>query len=98
MWTPSHGQVRVGDQLEPINNSSVLIQGVAWKPYREQWTIGTSSGRGTGKSVPASRHDDEDDIHIYIYVHTVVVIYKAFYLDVTQGHMNGAPHETQTYS
>ena len=26
-----------------------------------------------------------------------VVIYSAFFLDVAQGHMNGAPNETQTH-
>ena len=29
---------------------------------------------------------------IYIYI----VIHKAFWLDVEQGHINGAPNETQT--
>ena len=49
-----------GDQLEPIYNRSVLIQDVAWKTCREQWTVGTSGERGSGKSVLAARHDDDD--------------------------------------
>ena len=29
---------------------------------REGWTIETSGERGPGKSVPAARHDDDDNI------------------------------------
>ena len=49
----------LGDQLEPVYNSSVLVQDVAWKTYREQWTIETSDKWGPGKSVLKARHDDE---------------------------------------
>ena len=34
------------DQLEPIYNSSVLIQDVARKTCRERWTVETRSERG----------------------------------------------------
>ena len=44
----------LGDQLEPIYNSSVLIEDAVWKTCRERWTIGTSGGRGSRKSVPSS--------------------------------------------
>ena len=50
------------DQLEPIYNSSVLIQDVAWKTCRERWTIGTRGRWGSGKPVLAACHDDDDDI------------------------------------
>ena len=52
---------RQDDQLEPIHNSSVPIQDVALKTYRERWTIETGGGRGSGRLVPAVRHDDDDD-------------------------------------
>ena len=57
LWTPSHGPARVG---WPATNylQSVLIQDVAWKTYREQWTIGKSGGRGSRKSVQAACHND----------------------------------------
>ena len=51
----------LGHQLEPICNSSVLIQDVAWKTCRKQWTIETSGEREKGKSVQAAWHDDDDD-------------------------------------
>ena len=59
---------RLDNQLEPIDGSSVLMQDVAWKTCREQWTIETGDERGSGKSVLAARHDDDDDIYIYIYI------------------------------
>ena len=50
---------RQDDQLEPIYSRSLLIQDVALKNYQERWTIETSDGRGSGKSVLAVRHDDD---------------------------------------
>ena len=57
---------RQDNQLEPICNSSALIQDVALKTYRERWTIEKSGKRGPGRSVVAVRHDDDDDIDISI--------------------------------
>ena len=42
------------NQLEPIYNSSVLIQDVAWKTSWEQWMIETGGERGSGGSVLAA--------------------------------------------
>ena len=52
---------RQDDQLEPIHNSSVLIQGVALTTIRERWTIETGGERGSKRSVLAAWHDDDDD-------------------------------------
>ena len=51
---------RQDDQLERTYNSSVPIQNVALRTYRERWTIERSGGRGSGRSVLAARHDDYD--------------------------------------
>ena len=39
---------RLDDQLEPINNSSVLIKDIAWKISRERWMIKMGGERGSG--------------------------------------------------
>ena len=39
----------------------MLIQDVALKTYRKQWTIGSGGERGSGISVLIARHDDDDD-------------------------------------
>ena len=62
-WTPSHGRANVCDQLEPMYNSSVLIQDIALKTFRERWTIETNGKRGSGKSVVAARDDDNGDVY-----------------------------------
>ena len=50
---------RQDDQLEPIYNSSVLIQDVAWKTFQERWTIETGGERGSERSVLPAQHDDK---------------------------------------
>ena len=52
---------RLDNQLEPTYNSSVPIQDVAWKTFRERWTVETGGERGSGRSVLAARHNDDDD-------------------------------------
>ena len=42
-------------------SSYVRIQDVALKTCLRQWTIGRSSERGSGISVPVARHDDDDE-------------------------------------
>ena len=56
---------RQDDQLEAIYNNYVPIQDIALKTSRKQWTIETGGERGSGRSVLAARHDDDDDIYIY---------------------------------
>ena len=57
--TPSIGRAMQDDLLEPIYNSSVLIQDIALKTSWEQWTIETGSKRGSGRSLLTSWHDDD---------------------------------------
>ena len=51
------------NQLEPTYSSSVRIRDVALKTCQKRWTIGRSGERGSGISVLASRHNDDDDIY-----------------------------------
>ena len=53
------------DKLEPIYNSSLLIQDVVWKTSRERWTIETGGERGPGRSVLAAWHGDDDNDDMY---------------------------------
>ena len=59
---PFHAnEQRLGDQVDPNYNSSVLIRDVAWENCRERWTIETSGETGSGNSWQMARHDDYDD-------------------------------------
>ena len=67
------------DQLEHTFSSYVGIRDVALKTCQRRWTIGRSGERGSGISVLAARHDDDDTAHIqrlwhkkvYQYVHSL---------------------------
>ena len=48
------------DQLEHTYSSYVRIRDVALKSCQRRWTIGRSGERGSGISVLAARHDDDD--------------------------------------
>ena len=69
---------RQDDQLEPIFNSSVPIQNIALKTSQDRWTMETGGERGSGRSVFAVRHyDDDDDIYMnmHTYIHVCVCIF-----------------------
>ena len=53
---------RQDDQLEPIYYSSVPIQDVALKTYRERWMIEMGGRRGSGRSMLVARHVDDDEL------------------------------------
>ena len=66
-YGPLHTDAQVlYDLLEPIYNSSVRTQDIAWKTRRKRWMTETDDEKELGKSVPAAGHDDDDDIYIYI--------------------------------
>ena len=54
------------DQLEHTFSSYVRIRDVALKTYQRRRTIGRSGERGSGISVPAARHDDDDKLLNYL--------------------------------
>ena len=57
---PIMAKQKQDDQLEHTCSSYVRIRDVALKTCQRQWTIWKSSERGSGISVLAARHDDED--------------------------------------
>ena len=59
-WTPTYGEQKQDDQLEHTYSSYVRMRDVAQKTCQRRWTIGKSGERGSGISVLAARHDDDD--------------------------------------
>ena len=55
------------DQHELTYSNYVTTQDVTLKTCRRQWMIGRSGERGSGVSVLAARHDDDDDDILDIY-------------------------------
>ena len=58
---PHMAKQKQDDQLELTYNSYVRTQDVTLKTCQMRWIIGRSSERGSGISVLAARHDDEDN-------------------------------------
>ena len=56
-WIPTYGRVKV----EHTYSSSVRIRDVTLKTCRRWWTIGRRGERGSGISVLAAWHDNDDD-------------------------------------
>ena len=78
---PLHmSEQRQDDQLEPIYNSSVLIQDVAWKSSRERWTTETGDERWSGRSVLAMQHKIRNFAFYFYFVLKIILLkYKCFY-------------------
>ena len=57
---PHMAEQKQDDDLEHKYSSYVRIRDVSLKTCRRRWTIGRSGKRGSGISVLAARHDDDD--------------------------------------
>ena len=58
---PHMAEQKQDDQLEHTYSSCVKIRDVSHKTCQRWWTIGKSGERGSGISVLAARHDDDDE-------------------------------------
>ena len=58
---PHMAEQKQDDQLEHTYSSYVRIRDVAMKTCQRRWTIGRMGERGSGISMLAARHDDDDD-------------------------------------
>ena len=81
LWTPQMAGKKQDDQLEHTYSSSVIIRDVALKTYQRRWTMGRSGERGSGISMLAAWHDDDEYVLLFL-------------VRIDQGvmAMNGIPH------
>ena len=78
-YGPPHMVVqKQDDQLEFTYSNYVRTQDVTLKTCRRRWMIGRSGERGSGISVLAARHDDDDD-DLSIYDCSNLSIYLSIY-------------------
>ena len=61
LCTPHMAGQKQDDQLKHTYSSYVRIWDVALKTCQRRWTIGRSGERGSGISVLAAQHDDDND-------------------------------------
>ena len=67
LWTSHMAGQKQDDQLEHTSSGYVRIRDVALKTCQRRWTIGRSGERGSGISVLAVRHDDDDDWMVLVF-------------------------------
>ena len=60
LWTPTYGRSKAGRPARTY--SYVRIRDIALKTCKRRWMIGRSGERGSGISVLAARHHDDDDL------------------------------------
>ena len=58
---PHMAEQKQDDQHKHTYSSYVRIQDVSLKTCRRRWTIGRSGERGSGLSMLAAQHDDDND-------------------------------------
>ena len=58
---PHMAEQKQDDQLEHTYSSYVRIRDVALKTCQRRWTIGRNGERGSGISMLAARHDDDEE-------------------------------------
>ena len=66
-WTPTYGQAKAGRPARTYILSYVRTQDVTLKTCQRRWMIGRSGERGSGISVLAARHDDDDGFLYLVY-------------------------------
>ena len=70
---PHMAEQKQDDQLEHTYSSYVRIRDVTLKTCRRRWTTGRSGERGSGISVLAVRHDDDDLSITVIFIYAIII-------------------------
>ena len=60
LWTPHMANQKQDGQLEHTYSSYVMIRDITLKTCQRRWMIGRRGERGSGISVLAARHDDDE--------------------------------------
>ena len=82
LWTLSHGQARAGRPARTYIQQLCEDTGCSREEIQKWWTIGRSGERGSGISVLAARHDDEDDDE-FCPIIVVTLVYNFHTLNIT---------------
>ena len=64
------------DQLEHTYSSYMRIRDVTLKTSQKRWMIGRSGEWGSGISVLAARHDDDNDIYDAWIIYSFIYLFK----------------------
>ena len=67
LWTPSHGRAKTGRPARTYIQQLCADTGCS---YWKQWTIETGGERGSGRSMLAEWHNDDDDLKPFNWMQT----------------------------
>ena len=76
LWTPTYGQAKAGRSALTYIQQLCEDTGCSPEDTQKRWMIGRSGERGSGISVLAARHHDDDDTGITITTQNNLVIVK----------------------
>ena len=85
LWSPAYGQAKAGQPARTYIQQLCEDMGCNPEDLQKQWMIGRSGERGSGISVLAAQHDDDDDLCLYRVscfsnMYTYIYIYKPAHL------------------
>ena len=75
-WTSSHERAKVGRPARTYQQQLCADTRCSLEPCRERWIIGTNDERGSGKSVLAARHDDDDYSVLEISINSAILLFN----------------------
>ena len=76
---PHMAKQKQDDQLQHKYSSYVRIRDIALKTCQKRWMIGRSGERGSGISVLAARHDDDDEMVQSLIAASIAILLRWFY-------------------
>ena len=79
LWTPTYGRAKAGRPARTCIQQ--LCENVALKTYQRRWTIGRSGERGSGISVLAARHDDDNILYSFTNYDQPIIRIQPFHFD-----------------
>ena len=83
LWTPSHRRAKAGWPARIYIQQLCDKKDIALKTSQEWWMIETGGERGSGKSVLAMQHDDDDErLHNKNGYYLVSFITKLYCIDI----------------
>ena len=96
-YRPLHmAEQKQDDQLEHTYSSYVRIRDVALKTSQRRWTIGRSGERGSGISLLAARHDDDNSYRIQIILNRCIWLTEKTLTDaITLGKSEAGSNENE---
>ena len=78
LWTPTYGRAKAGRPARTYIQQLCEDTGCNPEDLPERWMIGRSGERGSGISVLAARHDDDDELWEMIMLNSIISVWLQY--------------------